>query len=139
MAVSLRISWLAAAVFALGCGRDDRSSGRTYVEPHVSDGRVTMDQLTIVVDARYLTAMGYGNIWRATVREVAAGSLADPELQLALFGNDDGRLYGGRFRSDRTQERGVTLRLRRVPELPAGLEGFVAKDGSIWSIVGIDP
>jgi hypothetical protein len=76
--------------------------------------------LTIVIDAEYLAPMGYGVTWKATVREVLIGSLSNRLFYLELFDNDSGRRYAGRFQTQ--AERSVTLRLRRLPELPAWTE-----------------
>lgn len=93
-------------------------------------------QLTIVVDARCDLGLSYANVWNATVRDVVSGQLADRALQLRVLPNPDGRLYQGRFRS--IQEKSVTLRLRQLHEMPFGLEGFVATDGTIWQLIDVD-
>lgn len=94
-------------------------------------------QLTIIVDARYVTAMGYGNIWNATVKQVVSGQLSDAKIQLSLFDNAAGTAYHGRFRGGR-EEQGAKLTLAPISEMPAALEGFVAGNGTIWQIVGVD-
>ena len=94
-------------------------------------------QLTIIVDARYVTAMGYGNIWNATVKQVVKGGLPDAKIQLSLFDNAGGAAYHGRFRGGH-EEQGVKLTLTPVPDMPAALEGFVAGDGTIWQIVAVE-
>jgi hypothetical protein len=92
-----------------------------------------MSELEIVIDAKYVRAMGYGHIWTATVRRVVGGELADPSVALRTFDDVDGDLYHGRFQA-RAEQREVTLTLRRVAERPAALAGFVAADGTIWQL-----
>jgi len=94
------------------------------------------DQLTIVVDAQYLISTGYGTAWRAQVREVVAGQLADDLLRLSLYEDGDGRRYRSRFRIG-SEAKGVRLTLRKLAEHPGALSGFVAKDGSVWEIVEV--
>lgn len=96
------------------------------------------EQLTIIADARYVIPMGYGNIWKATVRQVVAGTLIDDQIQLSLFNNSDGRLYNGHFRSG-GEATGVRLTFRRIAERPGALVGFVAKDGAIWELSEVSP
>lgn len=95
---------------------------------------MSTSKLEIVVDAKHLRAMGYGHIWRATVRDVVAGELADPTVDLRTFDDAGGDLYQGRFRAP-DEQREVTLTLRRIAERPAALAGFVAADGTIWKLV----
>lgn len=94
---------------------------------------MSSSELEIIVDAEYLRAMGYGHLWRATVREVVAGQLADPIVELRAFDDEDGEIYHGRLRA-RDAQRGVTLLLRRIAARPAALTGFVAADGTIWEL-----
>jgi hypothetical protein len=96
----------------------------------------TMGELTIVVDARYLRPLGYGGVWRATVRAILEGELADRDLRLTVFNDLGGRMHAGRFQHDR--ETAVRLRLRSLPERPAALEGFVADDGTVWELVAVE-
>lgn len=93
------------------------------------------EQLQIVVDASYIIGMGYGHIWKATVREVLAGTLPDREIKLSLLDNSSGTLYGGQFRSGKVD--GARLTLRKIEERPAALVGFVAADGTIWQLADV--
>jgi hypothetical protein len=93
-------------------------------------------QLTIIVDVRRGHGLSYCNLWNATVRSVVHGKLADRTLELRILPNPDGRLYAGRFRS--MEEKSLKLRLRQLHEMPFGLEGFVAADGTIWQLVDVD-
>jgi hypothetical protein len=93
-------------------------------------------ELEIVIDARYVRGMGYGYVWRATVKQVVAGTLADGEIELRTRMDPSGAFYGGRF-SKLVDQDGVTLALRRIASRPAALVGFVAKDGTIWEVVSV--
>ena len=97
---------------------------------------MTTPELEIVVDANHAMAMGYGHAWKATVREVVTGELADPQLNLLTLANASGTFYHGRFQK-LDEQHGVKLTFRRIPQRPAALAGFVAKDGTIWEIVDV--
>jgi hypothetical protein len=96
------------------------------------------EQLTIVVDAQYLISTGYGTAWRAQVREVVGGQLADDQLRLSLYEDSDGRHYRGRFRMG-SEAKGVRLTLHKLAKHPGALSGFVAKDGTVWEIGEVAP
>ena len=125
-----------AIIVALGATACASDPGTTRParsqDSKVSD--MTKPELEIVVDAKHAMAMGYGHGWKATVREVVAGELADQEIVLRTVVNREGTRYGGHFKTV-DDERGVTLTLRRIPERPAALVGFVAADGTIWELV----
>jgi hypothetical protein len=108
---------------------------RGAVTPMTSEPRA-VPELIIIVDARYFLAMGYGHVWKANVRNVVDGTLKDSVIELSLLDNHEGRKYAGRFRGG--EEVAVRLRLRRVPELPIALQGFVGKDGTIWELIDVD-
>jgi hypothetical protein len=93
-------------------------------------------QLTVVVDVRCDIGLSYANLWNATVRDVVNGQLSDRTLQLRVLSNPEGRLYAGRFRT--IEEKSVKLRFRKLDEMPFGLEGFVATDGTVWQLVDVD-
>jgi hypothetical protein len=129
---SLLIAALACA--ATSCARDGGTDKPQIHNPESKGPNMSTPELQIVVDANYVFGMGYGNVWKATVREVKSGALADTEIDLNTFTNEDGARYGGRFKNP-GEERGVTLILRRIQRRPAALIGFEAKDGTIWEIV----
>jgi hypothetical protein len=60
---------------------------------------------------------------KATVLQVVAGALADQTIDLSVVPDDDGRKYFGRFRSGGSEEKAVTLRLRRLSKRPGALAG----------------
>jgi hypothetical protein len=126
----------ALACAAPGCARDGGADRPAVNNPDTRGPNMSTPELQIVVDAEYLMGMGYGHVWKARVREVKAGTLADPEVSLSTFPNGDGARYGGRFKGLGT-EQGVTLSLRRIAKRPAALVGFVAKDGTIWEVVEV--
>jgi hypothetical protein len=104
--------------------------------PDRGESMSTAAELTIVVDARYVIAMGYGVSWSATVRQVVEGTLPDRQIRLRLLENGDGHLYKGRFRG--REEKGVKLRLRRLPKDDIATQGFNAADGTGWELIEID-
>ncbi len=128
-----RASIAVAGALALGaaCASDNgNGNGNTKV----SD--MTKPELEIVVDAKHAMAMGYGHAWKAAVREVVSGALADKEISLRTAVNREGTRYGGHFKAVEDQP-GVRLTLKRIPARPAALVGFVAADGTIWEIVDV--
>jgi hypothetical protein len=126
-----RVCGLALAVAA--CGPDNAVQHPSPPRDSESPNMPT-PALEIVVDATFVADVGYGLVWKATVRQVGAGALADQTLHLTTFGDPDGAQYHGHFR-ETTEQRGVKLTLHRVAKRPAALAGFVAADGTIWEIV----
>ncbi len=124
---------IAATAAAAACGTDGSRERPAPPRPSESPTMSTAE-LRIVVDATFVADLGYGLAWKATVREVGAGALADHAIHLTTFGDDDGATYGGHFRGA-AEQRGVTLTFQRVAAQPAALAGFVAADGTIWELV----
>jgi len=130
-------------VFSLSaaCGynpssRTETSSGQTPIPNNPKTSMIHAPELTLIVDAKYSLPMGYGAFWSVTVREVAQGTLPDRQFQLSLAEDPDHRHYGSRFNF--RDEVGVKLRFYREPDRPAALTGFVAADGTTWSLIDVD-
>ncbi len=92
--------------------------------------------LTIVVDVRLAGGISYALLWKATVKRVVHGDLPDRAFELNLSPDPGGERYSGRFQS--VAETSVKLRLRKLPEMPFALQGFVAADGTAWQLVDVD-
>ena len=105
---------------ALGCGTDRA--------PRTAPPMSNPDSLTLVVDVSAPIPIGYGNAWHAEVRKVVAGALADPHVLLSAF-ETELPCCGPHPQ--------VEVTLRRVPNRPAALAGFVAADGTIWEMVSV--
>lgn len=125
----------ALAAAAPACA-SDHAPARTAPVHDSKASDMTQPELQIVVDTTYAMTTGYGHAWKASVREVKVGELADPALTLLTVANREGNRYNGRFRN-LGADAGVTLTLRKVAVRPAALAGFVAKDGTIWELVGV--
>jgi hypothetical protein len=127
--VSFTLSMLAVTSSALlGCNRPATNAS-------VQPGSIVRDSsqgeiLVLLLDVTHGVDIGYGRIWRANVREVRRGSLADAVISLHTF---DESAYNGLLRCCEG-ERGLEITFRRVLERPAALVGFEASDGTIWSL-----
>lgn len=120
-------------IVTAACAAD--GSNQQSIASRDSKGKsMSTPDLEIVVDAKHLMGMGYGRVWKAAVQKVVIGELADPHVSLRVFDNASGEHYNGRFRTLEDQH-GVTLTLRRVPQQPDVLIGFVAEDGTAWVLV----
>jgi hypothetical protein len=119
---SRRISIVLVASFALaGC---HGSGGERNVMSHDSSSRAAAE-VAIVVDLTDPMPVGNGTSWKATVREVRRGALADATFHVNLY--------------DTTVPccapvSGVVLELARGGERGAA-QTFAAGDGTIWKIV----
>jgi len=132
-------TWVVAVIAALATGPACGSDSPPVHPAPSRDSKVqdmTTPELEIVVDAKYAMSMGYGHAWKATVREVVTGTLADQQLNLLTLANASAKLYRGHFQK-LDEQRGVKLRLHRVAQRPSALAGFVANDGTIWEIVDV--
>jgi len=92
-------------------------------------------ELHLIIDTVGGDAIGYGYAWPSKVQRVVAGTLPDDAIMLHTH---DADRYRGHFKCC-AGERGVGLSFRRIPDMPAALQGFVARDGTIWEIVDVDP
>ena len=92
-------------------------------------------ELRLIIDTAGGDAIGYGYAWPAKVQQVIDGALPDDAIMLHTH---DADRYRGHFKCC-SGERGVQLSFRRIGDIPAALQGFVARDGTIWEIVDVDP
>lgn len=93
-------------------------------------------ELRLVLDTTAGDAHGYGYAWPSRVREVLVGTLSEDAILLNTYDSDP--RYRGHFACC-APEVGLELGFRRRPDLPAALEGFIAKDGTIWELVDVKP
>ena len=121
-------------VMMAACGRESALPGSGSAD--CGDlSRTPAPELTIVVDVTNAGATGVSNLWDATVREVISGTLSDRTVLLRVRPDPFSEGYAGHFQS--IEEKSLKLRLRRIPERPIVLEGFIAADKTIWQLVEV--
>ena len=125
---------LLVAALVIACN-GDRSTSRppTPMPTPTSNSNWPKAELELELDVTHKLTMGYGHVWEATVRRVIKGQLPDRVFALSTSGSD---IYGGHFQCCGA-ERGVIVQFARIPERPAALTGFVAEDGTVWTIVDV--
>jgi hypothetical protein len=127
---------IAGALIAAACGRVDHNRGPAPGGKEESSMTAPASpELHLIIDTAGGDAIGYGYAWASKVQRVVAGTLPDDAI---LLHTHDADRYRGHFKCC-GPERGVGLSFRRIHDMPAALQGFVARDGTIWEIVDVDP
>ena len=119
------------------CNRDHTQPRAQSTMPTSSNSRdaaVPQVELELELDTTYKLTMGWGLVWEGKIRRVVYGQLPDATIALSTY--DDPVAYEGHLTCC-APETGLIVRFTRLPEHPATLSGFVAKDGTIWEIVDV--
>ena len=129
-AVKLGLSFVMLLLLAPGCSNRDKDSA----PPTNSVSNTSKSELILLVDLDYSAPIGYGHAWKASVKEVRAGTLADKSVSLRTFLDESS--YGGVI-SCCEPASSLLIGFRRLSSRPAALSGFAAVDGSIWEIESV--
>lgn len=99
-------------------------------------GGARTGEAVVVADADCGMQFEIGQQWKARIRSVESGHLADSEI-VFIAAKTDSPPFAGHFRT--CQERGVRLRMHRVNGGVPSTYTFLAADGTDWIIDGVAP